>query len=316
MRVEDVPSIRTFANQKLEFVVEDLIVAGGITMVSGDSGSGKSSVVTKIGHCVAHGIPFADLAVQQRPVLYLDRENPIPIVVERLDRLNLDDSPPNFVYWGGWVNGPAPAPGSGTVLEWVASCNPKPVIMVDALAGFHGGDENDAADTEVFMAQLRQLSHLGATVILLHNIGKAETSKLFRGSQRIKDGVDAGFCLTNLGEPLRLETLRLKAFKGRCGVLPELMIHYAGGRFERDAHGPVKTEKEALRDLLIANPGVATKRFEDLASEKGLGRNRAREFCAEGVLAGTIRRDMGGNYRKFFTWIGSQKDAGEELFSE
>jgi hypothetical protein len=307
--------IHAFADQHLEFVVEGLIIAGSVTLITGDSGSGKTTVVTKLAHCVANGIPFADLAVQQRPVLVLDRENPIPIVTERFDRLNLDDGL-NLIIWGGWENEPAPLPGSGTILEWVASCSPKPVIIIDALAGFHGGDENDAAETEIFMAQLRQLSNLGATVILLHNIGKAETSKLFRGSQRIKDGVDAGFCLTNLGEPLRLETLRLKAFKARCGVLPELTIFYAGGRFERDARGPVKTEKESLRDLLIANPGVATKRFEDLASEKGLGRNRAREFCAEGVLAGTIRRDMGGNYRKFFTWIGSQKGAGEELFSE
>src|SRR5690348_12367506 len=61
------------------------------------------------------------LATQQRPVLILDRENPISGLRERFDRLGVQDGE-NFKVWGGWLPEEAPAPNSVLVRSWVQAC--------------------------------------------------------------------------------------------------------------------------------------------------------------------------------------------------
>jgi hypothetical protein len=43
--------------------------------------------------------------------------------------------------------------------------------------------------------------------------------------------------------------------------------------------------------MLIANPGIQAQQFQDLARDKGLGRDRARVFLENGIKAGTVRAD-------------------------
>ena len=77
----------------------------------------------------------------------------------------------------------------------------------------------------------------------------------------------------------------------------ERVIRYPDGRVTRDehTHAPEGTVADQLTALLRLNPGVTTKRFEDLAFKKNLGRNRARDFLSNGVLSGSICRESSGN---------------------
>ena len=68
------------------------------------------------------------------------------------------------------------------VLEWVRNCEARPLIIIDSMSAFHGGDENSASETRAFLNQARQLADLGATPIVLHHDGKADTAKDYRGS--------------------------------------------------------------------------------------------------------------------------------------
>ena len=171
--VSEIPSIRTFAAQKIDFLVEGLIAAGTVTAITGDSGCGKSTFVTALASAVERGIPFAELQTQRRPVLVLDRENPLSVTVERFNRLGIDDSA-NFTVWGGRCPEEAPAPNSPIVTRWVESLDPKPLIVIDSLVAFNPGDENDATQMRAFMQELRRLADTGATVIVLHHNGKGE----------------------------------------------------------------------------------------------------------------------------------------------
>ena len=120
--------------------------------------------------------------------------------------------------WGQWVGEDPPSAGGAIVLEWVARCDPKPLIIVDSVIAFHPGAENDSNETRKYMAQYRMLTALGATVVLLHHIGKSETSRDYRGSSDYKASIDIGYKLTNLGDGARLSTLELKPFKQRFSV--------------------------------------------------------------------------------------------------
>src|SRR5206468_696253 len=113
-------------------------------------------------------------------------------------------------------------------------CEPKPLIVVDSLIAFHGGDENSSTETRAFMHQCRRLADQGATALVIHHNGKADTAKQYRGSSDFKAAIDAGFHVTNDGPDGRLGTLRLLCFKSRFGFAGELIYEYRDGLFVPD----------------------------------------------------------------------------------
>lgn len=293
--IDDIPSVRTFAHQKIVYVVPSLIPDAAVTGLTGDSGCGKSTFSTLLAGLVATGSTFMGLNCHLRQVLYLDRENPAVVVDERLSRLAIQDGG-TLRYWGGWLPSEAPAPGSPIIMDWVARCNPKPLVVVDSLIAFIKGDENSSTEVRAFMHQLRQLANLGSPVLILHHIGKGETSREYRGSSDFKAALDVGLSLTNLGDGPRLGRLRLKAFKTRFLVEDDLIFHYRDGVFEPDerSNAVSRTVTEQLTGLLRQNPGILTGEFETLAVAKGLGRDRARQFLDDGIRMGYVRPEAHG----------------------
>lgn len=128
----------------------------------------------------------------------------------------------NSKVWGQWVGEDPPAAGGAIVLEWVARCDPKPLIIIDSVIAFHPGAENDSSETHRYRAQYKRLTAMGATVVLLHHVGKSETSRDYRGSSDYKASIDIGYKLTNLGDGARLSALDLRPFKQRFSVAPVL----------------------------------------------------------------------------------------------
>src|SRR5438132_11459300 len=79
--ISQLPSIWSL-KQNIEWLIDGVIPLGSITLLSGESGGGKTWLAYAIAGAVARAEPFADLKVQHRPVLYLDVENP-PCVAQK-----------------------------------------------------------------------------------------------------------------------------------------------------------------------------------------------------------------------------------------
>jgi hypothetical protein len=298
--IGQIPSVRTFARRHIEFVVPNLIAQGTVNVASSDPGAGKTTLATKLAAAVATGGQFLGHPCKQCPVLYLDRENDVAVKNELLDRLGVEDGP-QFQIWGGWLGEEAPAPGSAIVLDWVTTCDPRPLVIVDSLIAFLDGDENDSRTMRQFFQQARRLADLGATVIVLHHTGKAETARNYRGSSDIPAVVDVGYLLTNFGEGI-LERMRLKAFKARFTVKNELILRYSEGEFFTDDRplAAAITVSEQLAELLRSHEGVSASEFRSAAKAKGLPDWRARDFLHSGVAAGTIRTEKGPRNSCFY----------------
>jgi hypothetical protein len=299
--IEEIPNLEEVDGEPIEWATESVFPMAAVTLLTSEAGDGKSTLVSKGGHCISRGLPFLGRDCTQHPVLYLDCENSHPVVLERFQRLHIQTHT-DFHYWGQWLPDEPPSAGGRIVLEWVARCTPKPVIIADSFIGFHPGAENDSSETRRYMSQYRKLAAAGAGVILLHHSGKGENTKEYRGSSDIKASVDIAYHLANLSDNGTLGTLRLRAFKMRFSATPELVFRYVDGEFVVDERGATPTVTESLGKLLQANPGIRAAEFERLAAEKNLGRNRARQFLQNGLATGTVSMLKGDRNTKTLYW--------------
>lgn len=306
-RIEDLPDLEEGDGEEIQWVVEGIIAQGALHMITSESGAGKSTLISASGSAVSLGTPFMDRATSRRPVLILDAENPRSVVLERFNRLGIRTHAMLKV-WGQWIGEGPPAAGGAIVLDWIARSNPKPLIIVDSVIAFHPGAENDSNETRRYMAQYRQLTAMGVTIILLHHTGKSETSKEYRGSSDYKASIDIGYNLKDLGDGMRLSSLELRAFKQRFTVEPRLRILYNDGIFSAERAEIQKDPSEILRELLQSNPGTTKDDFAYLAAKRGLTRSQARSLLDRGVNNCTVRVELGPKNRHSHFWTGASAE--------
>jgi hypothetical protein len=292
--IADLPSPREFAGSTdIEYLRRPELPCASVVALTGDSGSGKSTLACAWARDAARD--------KGTPVLILDRENPLPAVSERFDRLGIADTDfARIKVWGGWLDEEAPLPDARVVVDWVRACDRPPLFILDSVSASFVGDQNNAGEMRANMHRCRRLANLGATVIVIHHDGKAESAKDYRGSSDFKASIDIGFHVSNFGDNGTLGKLILRPFKARFGAFcGTITYNYASGRMIReDQHEARDTITDQLVTLLRLHPGIQKSKFLDLATDKGLGRNKANEFLNAGVLAGSIRRESGRNNEK------------------
>jgi len=285
--IESIKSPFEYECAPLTYLIDGFIPEACITMLSGDAGSGKSSIVMKIADAISKGSPiFWGAAKPARRVLYLDKDNALPIVRERMTRLHIRPNS-NFKYWGGHLGEDAPNRifSDEGLLTWINKAEPKPLIVIDSQIAFQDGRESDSNDIRAFYNPLRRLTYLGVTVIVLHHTGKGETTKEFRGSNDIKASVDVGFTVSNAGVTV-LTKLSLTAFKARVSVHGELAFNYVDGDFA--PQNLIEAKNDNLTQLLRTNPGITKSDFEKMAMEARFSRSDVRNFIDTGIGFGNI----------------------------
>ncbi len=223
-----------------------MIAQGSVTLLCAESGTGKTWLGYHIAGCVAQGLPTLDRPVLRSKVLYLDGENPVYVVKQRLCDLGIEETP-DLIIWGGWNTCPPPGPMNPLAIEFAREH--KGLIIYDSLIEFHPGSEQSSTETRAFMRQFRILANLGATVIVLHNTGKAETSKLYRGSSDIKAAVDTAYSLRRADDgSQKLGKLSMTCFKGRLAPGQNFGLEFQenSGFVACERFTPAKTVEEIV----------------------------------------------------------------------
>ena len=99
--VQDIRPVHEYGDAKIQRVLDGLLYEGTVNVLTGDAGTGKSTLALAIAAAVASGSVFAGRITSRRPVLIVDRENTLPITIERLNRLGIRDGN-GLLIWGGW----------------------------------------------------------------------------------------------------------------------------------------------------------------------------------------------------------------------
>lgn len=184
--------------QPPDWLVEDLVCKGDLTMMIGEPGVGKSWLTMSLAVALAEGHSNwlgRPLASDNGRVLYVDEENPERLVPYRLRKLGLTDEGAKnirYLHRQGVRLDRAPHLILEEALDW------EPVLIVlDSLTRFHTKDENNAGEiASLFNDGINPLCReTGATTVVLHHVNKSESNSSFtraRGSGDMSASIDSG----------------------------------------------------------------------------------------------------------------------------
>ncbi len=283
---DEIPDVLALAAPKADWLVEGLLPAASVTLLAGEPGSYKTWLALALLRGVDGGGNFLGRRCAKSAVLYLDRENPLRVMQERLAVLGIS-APQHSRIWGGWLPDAPPAIGDARLLE--IARQRRPLIVFDSLIRFHDADENSATEMALVMGGMRALAHAGATVVALHHKPKSEGT-LYRGSSDIAGGVDTALAVSRDRGPKGApgwtasrarggDLLRVECFKSRFGeeftltLRPDLS---ASGDFAVTSSPQADAEQadvDRLADAIRQNPGQPR---EKIIIASGVPQRRAR----------------------------------------
>ncbi|WP_439604997.1 AAA family ATPase [Shinella sp.] len=188
----------SFGSKKVKervWLVDGLIPQSNVTLLSGDGGTGKSLLVLQLAFSVATGSPWLGYKVPRGNVLFVSAEDEpdeihrrLACIVEAegksfsdlfaLDILSLAERGAIFAKSKKSDEGKlAITKLYNKFEEWVDMLRPT-LIVLDTLADFYAGDENNRAETREFVSMLRRvgIKCSSAIVVLSHPSQQGMTS--------------------------------------------------------------------------------------------------------------------------------------------
>ena len=232
--IADVPTLAGINDGlRVEWVCETFVPRQSITLLYGMRSTLKSWLALDLAVRVATGRPFAMMACQQRPVLYLDAEMSQVLLAER-KRVLATGEPPGLLYW---LAAPDQEPPCGIsdrrLREWAGDT--KGFIIFDTLIRFAKCDENKSWEVAKVMERFRELTRVEATVLILMHKSDKPNSPDYRGSSAWQDAADAGWLIERRGAT---DVVDLTCRRTRFGREGAMSLYRTVGGF-MPTNGPV-----------------------------------------------------------------------------
>jgi hypothetical protein len=308
----EVPCLDLTKIKRSAWVIEFFLARASIQLIFGEFGTRKTTAMLKAAWAVARGEQFLGMKTRQRPVLYIDYENPPDVVKSYCKDLGIDPSKEQLKIWDRSKK-PAPRPDDkdGFLLDFVKRCKKAtghaPWIIFDSWtsllrAGESGNDVNHA--THIFRA-IRGLCDEGATCTIIDHTGK--------NRKREPIGTSAKMTQMDTSHRFQVEksdTAILGANSERKVVRVESFLkRYAPkhvGTFSFEVRSRIDSKGdwhlrslEAVKDrtvieqekqvkklykLIEANPALGKDAIANLADKEGIAvRDRARALIRDGL---------------------------------
>lgn len=295
----DLRAIRA-AGCEPDWIVRGIAARRQITIVSADTGAGKSWLAQSLAVAVCDGAAWLDREVTRGRVLYLDEENPVTIPAARVAALGLTEE--GYERLGYFGRCGVTVGDGGSTDAWLddeLANRPRDLLIVDtATAATAIQDLNDNAAVADLYRRLRRLAERNdCSVVLLHHErkrppdgGSRDPGQAMMGARQWAGQADLHLALTlrkRSSEPsedgcvTQRTHLRLSFPKQRDGVPPEAQT-VAIVSERTSEHGPMvwasvelceddpgdtgPSEAERLRIILAAHGELRT---ADLAARAG-----------------------------------------------
>ena len=274
---------------KVEWIVDNLIPKESISLLHSIGGVGKSYLMFGMGQAVADGRPFFGLNVRRMDVYYIDFENPLPEIADRMKKIGGSEN------MRIWHLGHDPAPIRFDADEWrVYKTFPPGLFIIDSLRSSHLLEENSSKDASFIMARHKEIRSLGHTILLIHHENKVGG---YRGStawfdlsdhilkfSRVKAiGSDVDAVEEDFNLPIRLGLGGKSRFSSAMDLKP-IYFRFQDHQLCR-ADDPDDEALNKMANLLSAAYPPNQAEFQKLVKENlGMGKDLFRRFLKKGEI--------------------------------
>ena len=184
--------------ESISTIVEGLIYSGGVYVLAGEAGDGKTSLNIDMGFRVAGGQPFLGRPTCKTKVLFIDQDMGSTWLKLRIasiirgEKIELTDVPFYYLSMPG-LN--LQDKNHAKILQILIEENHFGLVFLDALVDFLGdADENSSTEMNPIFANLRDIATVtNAAFWIAHHFNRAGA---YRGSSAIKGKVDGLFQMT------------------------------------------------------------------------------------------------------------------------
>lgn len=176
-------------NIPIRWAAEGLIPKEAITLLSARGGMGKTIFSISIADAVSKGIPYLTLETTKMQVVYIDFENSLPTLIERIKRIDAS----NVLFWHP-TNEIKPPRLDSKEYALYKKLPEGSLLIFDTLRASQSKDENDSQHMAMIMQRLKELRDCGYTILILHHTPKSN-DKIYKGSTVIFDLCDHNLSL-------------------------------------------------------------------------------------------------------------------------
>ena len=183
------------------FLVEPFMPSGGICMLWGRRGAGKTQLALTLSRSIIHGTPFLGaFPTTQGTVGLIQVDLPYRVAQDRVEKFHKVIDPAHDGSMHFWLKDrpvdvvEAVAKGEAWTKQ-VAAVKPT-LLIVDTLHKTHAMNENESATPTVVYRAWREIVGEGPTILFLHHQRKSfegsDPEEDFRGSGAWLDDIDLG----------------------------------------------------------------------------------------------------------------------------
>jgi hypothetical protein len=186
-----------------DYLIAGLIERGTITVLTADTGAGKSWVAMALSVCVASGKSFLERAVQKGCVIYVDEENPQRIPRSRLRALGMTNEHRDRLHYysrkGFTVGDPTT---NARLVEQITKVGADLLVIDTLMAATTVSEINDNNEVVAFYKAMRAVTEqTGVTILITHHERKVQqgqrsgTGQASMGARQIAGQADGHLTL-------------------------------------------------------------------------------------------------------------------------
>lgn len=275
------------------FLVKPFFPSGGLCLLHGKRGIGKSMLTMALARSVAMGEPFLGMFEARKGTVVVVQLDMVESVFH--DRLQAD---PEFYCFDDWytLTGVASVARATPKTPWVeaiVAVQPD-LIIIDTLRKAHSWDENSSDTPARFYAKLRELFGFTA-VVMIHHDRKSqsdssglEAAESFRGSGAWLDDVDCGLHVVKKRGALELEFSKLRTCDDIAGVPlrvdPDKLVLVQSTEHDNPDMSKTALAHAQARSFLVGQPDATQEELYTYLKEQHLHTKTRASIVAKQVF--------------------------------
>jgi hypothetical protein len=300
-----------------EEIIDGVLFTQSLGMIFAPRGRGKTYFALHMAAAIASGTPFLRWGVpKQRRCLYIDGELPAVDLQERVKRICGCDVPTALDLVSSesfydaekqplTLNDETHQKRFLKMLDQLKETGRQPeVIFLDNISSMTlGTEENSNSEQDSFLCFLRELRHLGYSVIAVHHTGKDGNQ---RGASRREDFLDISIKLADPTEPSTSGSakfvLEFSKVRRKMPVPSSLECELCEDEEGKLIWGTSEVERalpkwvECLRVLQTKRPGTQAELAEMMGSTNGTISKYLKKARSQGLLEGMELTTRGNQY--------------------